>query len=347
MKSFSWSWNRLAVGAVVLFLLYMSLPIFLLLVLSLLASLLLLPLANFAERQLQRLNLSQDQRRNGAIILVFLLSATCLSFIGLNIFQPLIREIASFIATLPETINSLQQSFVRLLSESQDLYFALPVQIKEIVDTGAQKILTFTITQINSLLQMITNLAPVAIQAVLLPFLVYYFLRDREELQEGSVKMFPVRRYPEIRSLLHELCDVLSKYVRGQITVCIIIGGFIFCGTSLLGVKYPLVLGLLSFLLGSIPYAGAIFAFIPALLLALSVSVDLALQVTALYLFVSFLENYFIVPKIMGKVAQLHPLIILLGMLLAANWFGLIGMILAVPVMATLKILIRFVWNWR
>lgn len=347
MKIPQWQWNRILVVMIVMFILYMAMPIYLLLILAALFSLLLLPSVKWLEKRLDTLNLKIETRRNLAVVIAFFVSISLVVIAGIFIFRPLVQELASFITTLPEAVNALQVSVVQFLSENQDKYFALPTQIKGMIDNAAHEILNFAIARINSFLQFVAGATSIVVQAVLLPFLIYYFLRDREYLLKELNTLVPVRRRDQTNKLVEELGSVLTRYIRGQLTVCLITGSLVFVGTTLLGVKYPIVLGALAFLFESIPYAGPILSFIPAFLLAFSASPELALKVTAFYLIVSFLENNFIVPVVMGQVIKIHPLVILLGMLLAANWFGLIGMILAVPAIAAIRILIRFAWNWR
>lgn len=342
-----WQWNRIFVIAIVLLLFYFSAPIYLLVIFALILSMLLLSPVKWIEEKLGCCNFSEDNRRNIAVCISFLLFLVVLLGTFYFVFRPLVREIASFLVILPDIINDLQIRFLEFLSTNQNQYLALPTKVKEVINQGAEKALAFTISQFNSLISILFGVGPILVQAVLIPFLVYYFLRDRENLLASTTQVFPIRKRDRIEGLFREISAMLSSYVQGQLLVCAITGLIVFAGTSLLGVKYPLVLGVLAFFLETVPYIGPFLAFIPAFVLGASVSLDLALKVVAFYLFVSFLENYIIVPKIMGKVVKTHPLVILLGMMLAANWFGLIGMMLAVPAMAILRILIQFIWKWR
>lgn len=346
MKITEWRWNRILIIGFLLFLVSMAMPIFLLLILSLLVSVLLFPAIHRVEDASFFAKISVENRRVWSIAIVFILTIVTLVFGIYFIFRPLMAELASFISSLPETVAFFHEQLKELLNFSQSQYSILPAQLRDLIDSSAQKALTILLDSFNRFLKFLMDMTPVLVQAVLLPFLVYYFLKDQEKILGDTVSLFPVRRKKSVAGLLRNLGETLSDYIRGQLIVCLITGVLVFVGTSALGVRYPLVLGSLAFLLEFIPYAGPILAFLPAFLLALTDSTDLALKVTLFYLFVSFVENYFVIPKVMGKALNIHPLIVLIGMLLAANWFGLIGMMLAVPAIATLRILIRFIWNW-
>lgn len=342
-----WQWNRIIVIAAVLIFFYFSASIFLLMVLATLISLLLTWPVNWVEERLKPIISDEKGLRNLAVSTTFVLTILFVGGASFLIFKPLVNEFSGFILTLPKTIINLQKEFIQLASSNQNVYGSLPQEIRSFFDNNAQKIIAIVLAQVNLVVAKLMEAMPVLVQAVLLPFLVYYFLRDREKLVEDLLSFCPVEKRKEIQELLGEISFMLRRYVRGQLLVCTITGILVFIGTTLLGVKYPLVLGFLAFLLETIPYVGPVLSFIPAAILAASISLDLVIKVAVFYLFVSFVENYFIIPRVMGDVLKSHPLVILLGMLLAAKWFGLIGMMLAVPAMATFWVLLRFIWKWR
>jgi len=137
---------------------------------------------------------------------------------------------------------------------------------------------------------------------------------------------------------------VISAYIRGQVIISIIIGIFVFSGMYLLGVDYPLVLGLLAACTESIPIIGPIIGSVPAIMLAYLISPTLAFKVIIFYILVQFLENQIVVPNIMGHTIDLHPVAIIISLLIGSQLWGIIGMMLAVPVAALLRVLIKQLW---
>jgi len=109
-------------------------------------------------------------------------------------------------------------------------------------------------------------------------------------------------------------------------------------------VDYPLVLGLLSTLTETIPILGPIIGAIPAIILAYLVSPVLAVKVAAFYIILHQLENHIIVPNIMGHTIDLHPILVIISLLIGGHMYGIAGMIVAVPVAALLKVLLRHLW---
>jgi len=114
-----------------------------------------------------------------------------------------------------------------------------------------------------------------------------------------------------------------------------IIGCLTFIGLYFLGVPYVLVLALIAGLFEIIPYVGPIIAAIPAVILAFLISPFLALLVVALYVVIQQLENYVIVPQVMKKAVGLNPIVIIVVMLIGAKLAGVLGLILSVPLAAS------------
>jgi predicted PurR-regulated permease PerM len=137
---------------------------------------------------------------------------------------------------------------------------------------------------------------------------------------------------------------VISAYIRGQVIISIIIGIFVFSGMYLLGVDYPLVLGLLAACTESIPIIGPIVGSVPAIMLAYLISPTLAFKVIIFYILVQFIENQIVVPNIMGHTIDLHPVVIIISLLIGGQLWGIIGMMLAVPAAALLRVLIKQLW---
>lgn len=142
-----------------------------------------------------------------------------------------------------------------------------------------------------------------------------------------------------------EMAVVVSNYIRGQVLISIIMGLMVFCGMYFLQVDYPLVLGLLSTLTETIPILGPIVGAIPAIVLAYLVSPVLATKVAVFYIILHQLENHIIVPNVMGHTIDLHPTLVIISLLIGGHLYGIAGMILAVPVAAILKVLLRHLWN--
>jgi predicted PurR-regulated permease PerM len=154
----------------------------------------------------------------------------------------------------------------------------------------------------------------------------------------------------DVRRLAGSLGPIWNNYLRGQVTLSGLLGIMVGAALSLLGVSYAPVLGLLAFLLDFIPYIGATISFIIGTLVALFqggnwLGLDpliYALVVAAIYLILQQVQGYVFWPRIMGGSLNLHPIIILVGALVMAQLFGVVGLMLAGPLIATLKLFGRY-----
>ena len=188
------------------------------------------------------------------------------------------------------------------------------------------------------------------------PIYVYYFLADQEEITRHWHEYVPLRRSPlrdEVVSVLAEINTSLVSYFRGQIIVAGCNGLLTFLGLGLLGIRYSLVLGLITGALSIVPFLGIIASILPAMLLGyLSADGDpfwqwaMPLGVIGVFALVQMSESIFITPRVQSHSTGLHPLTIILGILFWSLLLpGLLGPIVAVPLTCALVVLLRrYVW---
>ncbi len=179
-----------------------------------------------------------------------------------------------------------------------------------------------------------------------------YISLDGYELYGMIVNSLPAVYQPEIESLIYRLKNTWYSYFRGQILLMIVVGAMVWLGAAILGLPGALALGILSGFLELLPNLGPILAVIPAVILALTQGSShfgmsnwvFTLIVIAFYIAVQQFENLFIVPKVMSKAVKLHPLVLILGIFVGAMSYGIMGAILAAPVIASLKEIIRYLY---
>ncbi len=144
----------------------------------------------------------------------------------------------------------------------------------------------------------------------------------------------PLNLQTKVLRVIGKIEFKLSRWFLGQLALGFIIGLMSYIGLSILGVPYALVLAIIAGLFELIPYIGPWLSAIPAILIALTISPTLAGAVLILYFIIQELENYLIVPKVMEKSVDIHPVITIMAMMIGGQLAGLVGVILAVPVAA-------------
>lgn len=193
----------------------------------------------------------------------------------------------------------------------------------------------------------------VMLSLILVPVFLFFFLNDGRSISENWSKYLPLRASPlknEIVSLLSEINSYLISFFRGQLMVSMIDGLLIgFCLIVFIRLDFGLLIGLMVCILGLIPYAGMMICYIPAVLIAAMQFGDWwhPFWVTVIFVAANQFEGFFISPKIVGESVGLHPFTVIISVLVWSVLLGgLLGALLAVPLTATLKVLLkRYFWD--
>jgi predicted PurR-regulated permease PerM len=178
---------------------------------------------------------------------------------------------------------------------------------------------------------------------LLTPIYLYYFLKDLPRMQAVLREMAPERYRRRLAEQAGEIHELLSAFVRGQLSVCAILAVLYSAGLYFIGIDLAIVTGTLAGITFIIPYFGTILGIVLSMTLALLKFHDLLHPLLCLGWFglVQGLEGGVITPRIVGEKVGLHPVITILALLIGGQLFGILGMILAVPVTAVLKVGLR------
>ena len=179
---------------------------------------------------------------------------------------------------------------------------------------------------------------------LLIPFFVYYLLSDYSAMRAHIDRLIPPRHRAVASTLISRINFVISSYVRNQLVIAVVMGVLYSIGFAVARVPLALSIGLLSGLLNFIPYLGTL----TGLTLSLSfVALDgggiaRILGVLAVFIIVQSVEGYYLTPKLLGGSLDLHPMWVLVGLMIGGSLFGILGIILAVPVIAIAKVALDF-----
>jgi len=340
-KSYN-SWFKavilLSAGYILLTVTSIYLPI----IISLILAFILNPLVNYLCRV--RLYPTQLRISRGiAVIVAFLCTTLLVAMIGTFVVLPFIHEFDKFIIDLPAMIGKIQDIISNI--EQRASVLEIPANVNGIIQQTVASAASFSADLARRILQTIFGFASSIVQLIVVPVLTYYFLKDWLILKEKIIVMFAVESRNQARSVIEEMAIVISGYIHGQVLISIVIGFIVFNGMYLMHIDYPLVLGLLAACTETIPIVGPIIGSVPAIMLAYLVSPALACKVILFYIVVHQLENHIIVPNIMGHTIALHPVIVIISLLVGGQVFGIIGMMMAVPAAALLRVLVRQLWK--
>lgn len=186
----------------------------------------------------------------------------------------------------------------------------------------------------------LSTITEVVLTFVMVPFILFYLLKDGEQLPNHFLKFISEQRQPAAKRILDDMHYAISSYIRGQIIVSLFIGIMLFIGYLIIGIKYAVLLAILAMIVNIVPYVGPIIAITPALIIAFIDSPAMILKVIIVMMVVQLAEGKFISPQVMGKKLDIHPITTIFIILTAGNLFGIMGIILAIPGYAILKVLV-------
>lgn len=178
----------------------------------------------------------------------------------------------------------------------------------------------------------------------IIPFLAFYMLKDFQMIEKTALTIVPKKHRDRTVRLFVDIDQALGNYIRGQVLVCLIVGILAYLGYWLIDMPYPLLLAFIVALFNIIPYLGPFFGAFPALVMASTVSVQMVLLVVTVNFVVQILEGNVISPQVVGRKLHLHPLLIIFALLVGGKIAGIVGLILAVPVFAVVKVIIHHVY---
>jgi predicted PurR-regulated permease PerM len=187
---------------------------------------------------------------------------------------------------------------------------------------------------INSLL----NILNYAVIIAVIPFISFYLLKDFTIMKKAVWYLTPRSWRKEGVLFLRDIDKSLGSYIRGQLLVCAAIGTISSLLFWVFGMRYPLLLGLIIGVTNIIPYFGPIIGAVPAVIIATTLSVKMIVITVGIIIVLQFLEGNILSPLIVGKSLHMHPLLIMLALLAGGEAGGILGLIIAVPILAVLKV---------
>jgi predicted PurR-regulated permease PerM len=287
--------------------------------------------------RLQRLGFS----RIAATSVITLAGVLVVVMLVLAVIPTLIQQTTALVNAAPEIAQRLQafltERFPQLTDETSGIRQTL-AQMGAAVQSQGAALAESVITSALSLLSAVVFL-------VVVPVVAFYLLMDWDHMVERLDHMLPRDHAPVIRRLATEINDALSAFVRGQLTVCLLLGAFYSGALMVAGLQFGLVVGAIAGAITFIPYVGSLVGGALAIGLALFqfwgdwVSIGV---VAAIFAAGQFIEGNILTPKLVGKSVGLHPVWLMFALSVFGSIFGFVGMLVAVPVAAALGVLTRF-----
>jgi predicted PurR-regulated permease PerM len=277
-------------------------------------------------------------KRSWAILALYLLVLGITALVLWLTIPKLIRELNGVAMVLPVYAEQLQAIVDRI--NGIQWPGQIDEMIREMTDKGENEIYT----ALHGLMNMMYNLAGKVVIIVFAPIMAFYILKDWEQIKQALENLLSPQFRRELGGLAGQIDRVIIEFSKGYLLISVIIGVLIGLAASLIGVKYALLIGIISAVGELIPYFGPILGGIPAVGLAMLQSPWQAFYMLAAIIIIQQLESNIITPRIIGQKVGMHPLTMVFALLAGGELFGIGGMLIAVPLAAAMKIILHYLY---
>lgn len=277
--------------------------------------------------------------RTVAVLLIYAVFITSLSVIMLNLIPVFVTQLAELNEHIPQMTMQAESLMITLNDHP-----LLPDSIREGIYNSIERWEKGISTAISDYIDGIGSTINTLFIAFIVPFIAFYILKDFKLIERGVITIVPKSyRKPTVK-LLRDIDQALGNYIRGQFIVCVIVGLLAYIGYWLIDMPYPLLMASLVSIFNIIPYLGPFFGAAPAIIMAATVSWKMVLYVIIVNTLVQILEGNVVSPQVVGRTLHMHPLTIIFALLVGGELAGIIGLILAVPFFAVMKVIVQHIF---
>ncbi len=328
---------RLLAAAILLLFFYYAAGVIITILLSVLIAYFLDPVVEFLER-------FRIPRTIGALILVLLLILVIVAMV----YTVWLRT-SDFAADWPKYKDIIRNA----TGAVQGKISGIEGSVNEITNSGEVSKATAPSSESsgvhNLLVRGIGSLYALVLEGTFVPFLVFFMLAEKREVWHGTLQLFPVSRRTQVKETLEDLRDVLRDYLIGMAVVTLVVVALSSIFFLILGLDYPILAGITSGLLNMVPYLGAVLSWFPGFLLAIvkwkSVShfPIIAIVLTAIHV----VAQNLVAPQLVGRQVRLNAVAITVALLFWGFVWGGMGLILAIPLTAALRVICDHTETWK
>lgn len=281
--------------------------------------------------------------RNTAILITYGLIVVAVLLFAVGLLPVITREFNEALEGLPSQMEGLTSAFHTAVSGFRRI--RVPDFLQIIIAQSLDRIQELAARLVRRAMETLFGLLSKAASLAISPIIAYYLLRDWTYFADRFRALLPARYRERILGILQETNQVLAGFIRGQLLVSLLVGLLITIGLLITGVRFAVLIGLVAGVFDLIPYFGPVLGAIPALVFALADSPTKAMWVLVVFVVANQVESTVLGPRILSERVGLHPVVVIFVVLAGASLGGILGMLLAVPVTAIIKILAGHFWR--
>ena len=283
-----------------------------------------------------------------AISIIFVIIAFLL-IIGLAVAIPNIqRQVIIFAQNVPSYIEDADRVIDDLVTKRlpDDFRPQLEQVLAQFSTQATAWASNISSKAVNWVSAIISGTSQVIVALIIMPFMLFYLLRDGKGLRDYITQFLPNKLREPVGKVLSDVNQQLANYVRGQITVAVIVAIMFIIFFKIIGLRYAVALGVTAGVLNLVPYLGSFLAMLPALVLGLIAGPVMLLKVIIVFIVEQTIEGRFVSPLILGSQLNIHPITILFVLLTSGSMFGIWGVLLGIPIYASAKVVISAIFDW-
>lgn len=277
-------------------------------------------------------------------ILIILVGLVLLVWLFIAIIgPPITKQVNKLVDNAPTLATEITDIKDEVLKQKDNL----PDNLKDSINSAADSLQSFAVKFGKWIIQFLQSFFQAMVLLVLVPFFYIFMLKDHEKFAPLVYNFFSGERRAWIKKTMQDVDNVLRSYIQGQLLISTILATLIYIGYALLGVEYALLLAIFALFMNLIPFLGPWIAVTPAVIIAYLQDPKLVIGVAVVTLVAQQIDSNFITPNIMGKTLDIHPLTVITIILAAGNIGGFLGIIVAIPLYAVVKVIIRNIYEQR
>lgn len=297
----------------------------------------------YISEPLQRFMEKKGSPRWASIATIIIVLVGLVTGFLLLIGEPISNQVNNLVKNAPSIGREIEDAVDYVLENRENL----PPQVEDFVNNISNSIQDITVTASKYLVTFISGAVSATFTLFLVPFFFIFMLKDHEKFAPNIYNLFEGERREWIKDTLYKIDHVLRSYVQGQVLISLILATMMFIGYLIIGLEYALLLTIFAFFMNMIPFVGPWISLLPAVIVALLQDPILVIWVCVITLVAQQIESNLVTPNIMGKSLDIHPLTVISIVLAAGNIAGFIGILVAIPTYAVIKVIVTSIYHER
>ncbi|TCO79071.1 AI-2E family transporter [Marinisporobacter balticus] len=280
-----------------------------------------------------------------SVVILYVSIIAGILFFCFIITPKITNETKKLVELLPRYTNKTNEYFDYLYMKVEQLDNFSPhlASVKETIKENLDKIEYYILHTIKGITRGIFAMFSHIVELVLIPIFTFYFLKDVDYFKKKIIFFIPKIFRNELINIFKDIHILLNKFIRGQFIIAACVGILSILALLIIKVNFALIIGIIAGLSNVIPYFGPVFGAIPAVVIALLDTPSKAFWVVIAFIVIQQIESAIITPKIVGESVGLHPITVIISLLIGNEWMGIIGLIFAVPIVASIKIVSKHI----